>query len=118
MKKDNMTLKTHINYHHLGDNFDWTGKTLKYVNGEAVESAHSTIRIEEESHGFKVKRNLGSPIHLEKDLKSHIWHNSKRVGFHKAASFRLRRESTSSPPSVSMKRGYNHSKRILSELVN
>ena len=69
-----MTLKIHIVYHHLEDYFDWTGKTFKYLNGEAVETYHSTLRISEEVHDFQVKTNLGSPMHLKKALQSH-WHN-------------------------------------------
>ena len=30
----NMTLKTHIVYHHYEDYFSWTGKSLRYTNGE------------------------------------------------------------------------------------
>ena len=61
-----MTLKSHVIYHHLEDYFDWTGKTLKYLNAEAVETAHSTLKKEEEKHGFKVRRNslLPTPLPL------------------------------------------------------
>ena len=49
-----MTLKVHVIYNHLEDYFDWTATSLKFLNGEAVETAHSTIRIAEERHGLKV----------------------------------------------------------------
>ena len=101
-----MTLKTLVIYHHLEDYFDWTGKTLKYLNAEAIETAHSTLKKEEEKHGFKVRRNLGSPMHLKKSLQGLIWHNSKRAGFIKASKFQLRvfsspNSSPSSSPSSS-----------------
>jgi len=86
-----MTLKIHVIFHHLEDYFDWTGKSLKYLNGEAVETCHSTLRISEEVHGFKVKKNLGSPLHLKKALTSHIWHNSRKAGFIKPNKLKLRR---------------------------
>ena len=77
----NMTLKIHIILHHYSDYFDWTGKSFHYTNGEFVESSHYTIKREEETHGFKVKRSIGTPSHKEKSLKSFIWHNTKRAGF-------------------------------------
>ena len=90
-----MTLKIHIIYHHLEDYFDWTCQSLKYLKGKAVETCHSTIRIAEEVHQFKVKKNLGSPIHIKKALKSNIWHNSRKAGFLKPNKFQLRSPSCS-----------------------
>ena len=90
-----MTLKIHIVYHHLKDYFDWTGTSLKYLNGEAVETCHSTIRITEETPALKVTRHLGSPMHVKKDLKSHIWHNSKKAGYFPPNKFRIRSPSHS-----------------------
>ena len=40
----NMPLKVHIISHHLSDYFDLTGKTLRKVNDQVVESAHSKVR--------------------------------------------------------------------------
>ena len=121
----NMILKTHIIYHHLKDYFYLTEKTLKYVNGEFVEGAHSSLKKHEDSHGFKVTINKGSDIHVDKALKSHIWFNSKRAGFTPSSKFRLRnhKSSISSTTFVSspckytyttQKQGvYNHSEKFL-----
>ena len=79
--KLNMSLKTHIVLHHYRDYFDWTGKTFMHTNGEFVESTHYSIKNEDRTHNFKVKRVIGTPVHREKILKSIIWHNSHRVGF-------------------------------------
>ena len=40
----NMPLKVHIISHHLSDYFVLTGKTLRKVNDQVVESAHSKVR--------------------------------------------------------------------------
>ena len=116
----NMILKTHIIYHHLEDYFDWTETTLKYLNGEFVETAHSTLRKHEEAHGFKVSINKGSNIHIAKALKSHIWYNVKRAGFTPSSKFRLRarRFSNSSSPSSLPRKEYNHSKKIMTMMLN
>ena len=39
---------------------------MRFTNGEFPESCHSTLRQSEETHGFKVKRKLGSPFHQQK----------------------------------------------------
>ena len=39
-----LPLKVHIISHHLSDYFDLTGKTLRKVNDQVVESAHSKVR--------------------------------------------------------------------------
>ena len=85
-----MTLKVHVIYNHLEDYFDWTATSLKFLNGEAVETAHSTIRIAEERHGLIVRKNIGSEEHLQKALKSHIWHNSRKAGIFKPSHFHIR----------------------------
>ena len=76
--------------HHYSDYFDWTGKTFRHTNGEFVESSHYSIKNADITHGFKVKRALGTQIHKEKSLKSIIWHNTKRAGFTKSSDFGLR----------------------------
>ena len=68
-----MTLKVHVIYNHLEDYFDWTATSLKFLNCEAGETAHNTIRIAEERHGLIVRKNIGSGEHLQKALKNHIW---------------------------------------------
>ena len=65
-----MTLKCHIIIPHYLYFFEKGGKTMKYTNGEFPESCHSTLRQSEELHGFKVKRNLGSPMHQQKSWQS------------------------------------------------
>ena len=94
----NMTLKVHIIFHHYEDYFDWTGVTLRYTNGEFVESSHSSIKKEERCHGFKVVRKMGTPVHKQKALQSLIWHNSKRAGFTPSSKFRLRISSPHMSP--------------------
>ena len=46
----------------------------------------------EETHGLKVKRNLGSPIHQQKSWQSLVIYNSKRAGF--TTPLRLRKPSS------------------------
>ena len=58
-----------------------TNTTMRDTNGEFVETLHSTLRLHEEHHGFKVVRRLGSKIHLKKALSPHVSHNSLRAGF-------------------------------------
>ena len=55
-----MTLKVHIDLHHY---FETTGETFKETNGEFTETAHSTLRREEEQHGMNIVRRIGTPIH-------------------------------------------------------
>ena len=69
------------------------------TNGEFTESAHSTLRKHEENHGFKVLKNLGTPIHQMKRLQSLTFFNSKRQG--SATPLRLWKKSSSSPASTS-----------------
>ena len=42
-------------------------------------------------HNFKVKRLMGTPKHLEKSMKSLVWHNSRRVGMTPPEKLNLRR---------------------------
>ena len=68
---------------------------MKDTNGEFVETLHSTLRVHEENHGFKIVRKLGSNGHLKKALASHVshTHNSLRGGFSPARDFVLRTPS-------------------------
>ena len=91
-----MTLKIHVILEHYSDYFEWTGKTKKYTNAKFTETAHSTFKMSERIHKFKVTRKIGTPVHKELALKSLVWHNSKRAGYVSPAEFRLR---TSSPRS-------------------
>ena len=63
----------------------------KYFNRK--ETLHSTLRIDEENHGFKIVRKLGSPAHLKRALSSHVSHNSLRAGFSPARELCLRTPS-------------------------
>ena len=87
----NMTMKVHIILHHYQDYFDWTGKTMRFTNGEFVESTHYSIKNEEKTHNFKVKRLMGTPKHLGKSMKSLVWHNSRRVWMTPPEKLKLRR---------------------------
>ena len=95
----NMTLKVHIILHHYKDYFDMTQKSMRFTNGEFVESTHYSIKNEERTHNFKVKRMMGTPIHLEKSKKSLVWHNSRRLGMTPPEKLRLRR-SVHSPINI------------------
>ena len=59
-----MPLKVHVLVHHLSEYFALTGKTMRYTNGEFVETLHSTLRKFEEVHGKKIVRKMGTPIHV------------------------------------------------------
>ena len=85
------TLKVHIILHHYKDYFDMTQKSMRFTNGEFVESTHYSIKNEERTHNFKVKRMMGTPIHIEKSKKSLVWHNSRRLGMTPPEKLRLRR---------------------------
>ena len=93
----NMSLKVHIILDHYKEYFDLAGKTLRHTNGEFVESSHYSIKNEDRTHGFKIKRVIGTPLHREKALKSIIWHNSKRAGYTPPSQFKLK----SSPLNIS-----------------
>ena len=60
--------------------------------------AHSTFKMSERIHKFKITRKIGTPIHKELALKSLVWHNSKRAGYVSPAEFRLRTSSPRSSP--------------------
>ena len=74
----NMPFKVHIILHHYKEYFDITNKTLRYTNGEFVESCHYSLKNEDQMHK---KRTLGTPMHVKKSLKSIVWHNSRRAGY-------------------------------------
>ena len=52
-----MTLKIHVILDHYHDYFDWTNKTMRYTNAEITETAHSTFKMSERIHKFKISRN-------------------------------------------------------------
>ena len=67
--------------------------TMKLTNGEFVETCHSSLRQSEERHGLKVKRKLGTPMHMQKSLQSLVIYNSKRAGH--ITPIRLKKKSLS-----------------------
>jgi len=83
----------HVITHHYKYYFDKAGKTLKYTNSEFTESTHSSLRMSEEIHGLKVKRNLGTPKHQERSWQSITLFNSERAGF--STPIRLKKASPS-----------------------
>ena len=95
----NMTMKVHVIVHHFSQYFALTNKTMRETNGEFVETLHSSLRIHEESHGYKVVRKLGTPNHLKKAKRSLVSFNSTRAGFSPARDLTLRRKSSPRPPS-------------------
>ena len=88
-----MTLKIHVIIDHYSDYFQWTGNTMKYTNAEFTETAHSTFKMSERIHKFKVTSKIGTPVYKELALKSLVWHNSKRAGYVSPNDFRLRKSS-------------------------
>ena len=104
----NMTLKVHIVLHHYQYYFETTGETFKETNGEFTETAHSTLRKEEEEHNMKIVRKVGSPIHQYKSLKVLTLENPTKIGGNLEGirkkykkSSPLSRSLTSSPLSLS-----------------
>ena len=72
---------------------------MRETNGEFVETLHSSLRIHEESHGFKVVKKLGTPTHLKKAKRSLMSLKSTKAGFSPARDLTLRRQSSPHPPS-------------------
>ena len=95
----NETMKVHVIKDHFSQYFELTNKTMRDTNGEFVETLHSSLRIHEESHGYKVVRKLGTPNHLKKAKRSLVSFNSTRAGFSPARDLTLRRKSSPRPPS-------------------
>ena len=79
-----------------------TGKTMKYTNGEFVETVHSTLRKFEEVHGKKIVRKMGTPIHVQRSLETISTFNSARAGFTPPSLMTIRKSTPrSTPPNVS-----------------
>ena len=72
-----MTLKVHIIQDHYEDYFKKSGLTFKDTNGEYLESI---LKKSEETLGFRVVKQLGTPIHKVKSLASITLFNSKKSG--------------------------------------
>ena len=41
----NMTLKVHIILHHYQDYFDWTGKTMRFTNGDLLKAVTTASKM-------------------------------------------------------------------------
>ena len=106
-------LKLNITNYHLEAYFDCTGETLRHINGKFIESKHHSLRMSEERHGYVVRRKLGTPIHMDKALRSIVFENSKNAGFISAQKMRLRRPSTPRSSPHSSPRGYKYSQMYL-----
>ena len=65
---------------------------------EQIIPLNYSFKKEERTHGFKVKRVMGTPTHLEKSLKSLIRLNSKRAGFSPPSKLQLRNNSPYNSP--------------------
>ena len=76
-----MTIKIHVILDHYQDYFKWTNKTMRLTNEEFTETAHSTFKMSERIHRFKIFRKIGTLVHKDMALKSLVWHNSKRAGY-------------------------------------
>ena len=87
----NMTLKVHVIIDHYKYVFEKSGTTMRHSNGEFTESCHSTLRKSEETHGFKVVKKCGTPVHEKKSLQSLVFFNSRRAGY--STPQRLRKSS-------------------------
>ena len=70
---------------------------MRNTNGEFVETLHSSLRIHEENHGFKVVRKLGSATHLRKAKQSLVIFNSKKAGFSPPKDLTLRLNPVGTP---------------------
>ena len=66
---------------------------MRFTNAEFTKTAHSTFKMSERIHKFKILRKIGTPIHKEMALKSLVWLNSKRAGYVSPNDFRLRNSS-------------------------
>ena len=66
---------------------------MKFTNGEFTETTHSTFKISEKQHNFHVNRMLGTPVHLEKAIKSIVWHNTGKAEFTPPSMFKMRKSS-------------------------
>ena len=94
-----MTLKIHVILHHYKYYFETTGQTFKFTNGEFTESCHSSLRKSETTHGLRIVKKLGTPIHQQRSLQSLTFFNSKRAGF--SSPILLRKKSSFSPSTSS-----------------
>ena len=93
------TLKIHVILDHYSFYFKKTNKTLRHTSGEFPESAHSTLKKSEQTHGFKITKSIGSPIHQQSSLSSLTFINSKNIGY--VAPIKMRKTSQRSSPKSS-----------------
>ena len=89
--------------------FDQTNTTFRFANGEFKESAHSSVKTFESTHGCQTVKNLGTPIHMQRSLRGHTQFNSTHAG-----SSIPTRKATQSPKSSSRHESCSPSTRIFS----
>ena len=77
-------LNIHVIIDLCSDYLQWTTQTIRLTNAEFIETAHSTFKMSERIHKFKISRKIGTPVH-----------NSKRAGFVSPSDFRRRKSSPS-----------------------
>ena len=53
-----MTLKIHVIIDHYSDYFQWSNQTMRLTNAEFTETAHSTFKMSEKIHEFKISRKI------------------------------------------------------------
>ena len=92
-----MTLNEHVIIHHFKTYFELTNTSMRDTNVEFVETLHSSLRVHEESHGFKIVRKLGTATHLRRAKQSLVTFNSKRAGFSPPRDLTLREKQVFAP---------------------
>ena len=85
----NMPLKVHV--HHFSEYFELKGETMKFTNGEFVETVHQTLKRHENVHAYTTVRKMGTPKHVERSKNTLTTFNSKRAGFSPASEMTLRK---------------------------
>ena len=59
-----MPLKVHVIIHHCEEYFEMKGQTMKFTNGEFVETVHQSLKRHENVHAFSIVRRKGTPVHV------------------------------------------------------
>ena len=54
----NMPLKVHVIVHHFSEYLELKGETMKFTNGEFVETVHQTLHRHENVHGYPTVRKM------------------------------------------------------------
>ena len=75
----NMPLKVHTFAHHLSDYFNLTGKTLRKVNDQIVESSHSKVRKFFDAHPNNNHKNKTSEASGDATLAGIVHFNTNSI---------------------------------------